>query len=70
MIKAAGKTLVIACGALARELIDAKALNTLDHLDITCLPAIWHNHPQKIPEGVRKKIRKARADGYADILCL
>ena len=70
MIKAAGKTLVIACGALARELIDAKALNKLDHLDITCLPAIWHNHPQKIPVGVRKKIRKARADGYADILCL
>jgi len=65
-----GKTLVIACGALARELIDAKALNKLDHLDITCLPAIWHNHPQKIPDGVRKKIRKARADGYADILCL
>jgi len=64
------KTLVIACGALARELIDAKALNRLDHLDITCLPAIWHNRPEKIPDGVRKKIRKARADGYADILCL
>lgn len=65
-----GKTLVIACGALARELIDAKALNRLDHLDITCLPAIWHNRPEKIPDGVRKKIRKARADGYAEILCL
>lgn len=65
-----GKTLVIACGALARELIDAKAFNRLDHLDITCLPAIWHNRPEKIPDGVRKKIRKARADGYADIVCL
>lgn len=65
-----GKTLVIACGALARELIDAKELNRLDHLDITCLPAIWHNRPEKIPDGVRKKIRKARADGYAEILCL
>ena len=64
------KTLVIACGALARELIDAKELNKLDHLDITCLPAIWHNRPEKIPDGVRKKIKKARADGYADILCL
>lgn len=70
MTTAAGKTLVIACGALARELIDAKDLNKLDHLDITCLPAIWHNRPEKIPDGVRKKIRKARADGYADILCL
>ena len=64
------KTLVIACGALARELIDAKALNKLDHLDITCLPAIWHNRPEKIPDGVRRKIKKARADGYTDILCL
>lgn len=70
MTTAAGKTLVIACGALARELIDAKELNKLDHLDITCLPAIWHNRPEKIPDGVRKKIKKARADGYADILCL
>jgi hypothetical protein len=65
-----GKTLIIACGALARELVDAKELNKLDHLDITCLPAIWHNRPEKIPDGVRKKIRKARADGYTDILCL
>jgi hypothetical protein len=45
-------------------------LNRLDHLDITCLPAIWHNRPEKIPDGVRKKIRKARADGYNEILCL
>jgi hypothetical protein len=70
MQSGSSKTLVIACGALARELIDAKALNRLDHLDITCLPAIWHNRPEKIPEGVRRKIRKARADGYTDILCL
>jgi len=63
------KTLVIACGALARELLDAKRLNHLDHLDITCLPAIWHNRPEKIPEAVRGKIRKARGK-YDRILCL
>jgi hypothetical protein len=63
------KTLVIACGALARELLDAKRLNQLEHLDITCLPAIWHNRPEKIPEGVRGKIRKARGK-YDHILCL
>jgi len=63
------KTLVIACGALARELLDAKRLNTLDHIDVTCLPAIWHNHPEKIPEGVRTKIKKARGK-YDHILCL
>jgi hypothetical protein len=66
------KTLVIACGALGRELVAIKTLNRLDHLDITCLPAIWHNHPEKIPEGVRRKIRanKSRYDqiliGYGD----
>ncbi|MBT5264812.1 MAG: DUF1638 domain-containing protein, partial [Rhodospirillaceae bacterium] len=32
----------------------------LDQLDITCLPAIWHNHPERIPAGVRSKIRSAR----------
>jgi hypothetical protein len=63
------KTLVIACGALARELLDAKRLNSLDYLDITCLPAIWHNHPEKIPEGVRRKIRSNRKK-YDRILCL
>ena len=25
-----------------------------------CLPAIWHNTPEKIPEGVREKIRAAK----------
>jgi Protein of unknown function (DUF1638) len=63
------KTLVIACGALARELLAVKALNPLDHLDITCLPAILHNRPEEIAPAVLRKIRAARSR-YADILCL
>lgn len=63
------KTLVIACGALAREFLAVKALNGWEHLDVTCLPAIWHNHPEKIPDGVRRKIRGARGR-YDEILCL
>jgi hypothetical protein len=63
------RTLVIACGALAREILAVKEANGLDHLDVTCLPAIWHNRPEKIPEGVRRKIRAARGR-YDDILCL
>jgi Protein of unknown function (DUF1638) len=63
------KTLVIACGALARELLAVKALNRLDHLDVTCLPAILHNRPQEIAPAVRRKIRAAR-ERYGDILCL
>jgi hypothetical protein len=68
-VQAPPKTLVIACGALARELLDAIRLNHWTHMDVTCLPAIWHNRPEKIPEGVRAKIRKNRAN-YDHILCL
>jgi hypothetical protein len=63
------KTLVIACGALAREIMAVREANGLTNLDVTCLPAIWHNHPQRIAAGVRRKIRANRAR-YDDILCL
>jgi hypothetical protein len=55
-----GSTLLIACGALAREVMALKLANGWETLDVTCLPAIWHNYPQKIPEGVRRKIRAGR----------
>jgi hypothetical protein len=63
------KTLVIACGALARELLAVVQANALTHLDVTCLPAILHNRPEKIPAEVRRKIRAARGR-YDEILCL
>lgn len=63
------RTLLIACGALAREVVDLIRLNHWTHLGVTCLPAIWHNTPQKIPEGVRQKIRDNRAR-YEKILVL
>ncbi|WP_026988232.1 DUF1638 domain-containing protein [Fodinicurvata fenggangensis] len=62
------KTLVLACGALAREIVDAIRLNGWSHLQIRCLPAIWHNTPQRIPEALRGKIRKAREEGFEEIL--
>jgi len=43
--------------------------NGLDHLAVTCLPAILHNRPERIPEAVRGRIRAARA-AYDEILCL
>ena len=55
-----GTTLLIACGALAREIVAMKRVHKWDALDITCLPAIWHNRPEKIPGGVRRKIRAGR----------
>jgi hypothetical protein len=63
------RSLVIACGALARELLAVKAANGWSHLDVTCLPAILHNRPQEIPAAVRRKIRRARGR-YDEILCL
>jgi hypothetical protein len=55
------RTLFIACGALAREFLAVSKANGWDeHIEITCLPAIWHNTPNKIPEGVRRKIRAGR----------
>jgi hypothetical protein len=62
-----GRVLVIACGALAREIGDVLEVSGLRHIDLTCLPAILHNHPERIPEAVRAAVRKARAGGYAKI---
>jgi hypothetical protein len=52
--------LVIACGALAREIVALRTLNNWPHMVVQCLPADWHNRPEKIPEGVRAKIQAAR----------
>jgi hypothetical protein len=54
------RTLLIACGALARELLALRAANGWTQLDIDCLPAHYHNTPDAIPEAVRAKIRAAR----------
>jgi len=64
--------LVIACGALAREIVDLKRANGWRHMTVQCLPAELHNYPSKIPDAVRGKIREMRADydrvfvAYAD----
>jgi hypothetical protein len=53
-------TLVIACGALAHEIVALRRINNWPHMDVQCLPAELHNRPQKIPEAVREKIRRNR----------
>jgi len=50
------KILVIACGAIARELVRIRNLNHWDHLDFQCLPPDLHNTPQRIPRAVKAKI--------------
>ncbi len=61
-----GRVLMIACGALAREILAIKEANKLDHLDITCLPAILHNTPKLITERVEQAVAQHR-DDYAEI---
>jgi hypothetical protein len=53
-------SLIIACGALAREIVALQKLNHWPHLVVQCLPADLHNRPEKIPEAVRSKIQAAR----------
>ncbi len=50
------RTLLIACGALAHELVDVLKANHWSHIDVQCLPAEWHNTPDKIAPGVEQKI--------------
>ncbi|WP_299030580.1 DUF1638 domain-containing protein [uncultured Sulfitobacter sp.] len=67
-----GKVLIIACGALAREILDLKAANDWTHLDLTCLPANYHLYPEKITDAVRETVAKHRSSyqtvfvAYAD----
>ncbi len=55
----APSTLLIACGALAREVKAVVAANRLP-IEIECLPAILHNRPERIPDAVRARIRAGR----------
>lgn len=61
-----GRVLLIACGALAREILAIKQGSGLDHLDLQCLPAILHNHPDRIVPAVQAAVAKHR-DAYKTI---
>jgi Protein of unknown function (DUF1638) len=59
-------TLLIACGALGREIAALRRANGWTALDVRCLPAEWHNRPERIAPAVRAEIR-ANRDHYAKI---
>jgi hypothetical protein len=61
------RLLVIACGALAREIAALKRANGWTTLDVRCLPAELHNRPERIAPAVRTAIRENRAQ-YAGIV--
>lgn len=61
------KLRVIACGMLAREVLAVKEQLGLDHLDLKCLPAEFHFHPDRIPAAMEAAIAEARAEGFDEI---
>ena len=65
-VKNNGRLLLIACGALAREILAVIKTNAWDHIDIQCLPAIYHNHPEKIVPAIRKTVI-GNIDKYSNI---
>lgn len=56
----AGRVLLIACGALAREILALIRLNGWDHMTLVCLPAKLHLHPDRIPDAVEEAVEKHR----------
>ena len=69
------RVLVVACGALAKELRYLTAALENEGgpaIDLECLPAKLHNRPELIPQAVRDRVRAARGRyqtilvGYAD----
>jgi hypothetical protein len=65
-VSAPARKLVIACGALAREIAALRKANGWSSLDVACLPPELHNRPERIAGAVREKIREHRKD-YDDI---
>ena len=53
---------MLACGALAREILALKAANGWDYMDLHCLPAKLHLYPERIPDAVEEAVQARRAD--------
>ena len=51
---------IIACGAIARELVQLGRLNGWNHFKLYCLPVELHNRPAEIPAAVAAKIAAVR----------
>ena len=60
--KGEGRVLLLACGALAHEIVALRDANGWTHLDLQCLPAILHNTPDRIAPAVEAAVSAHRAD--------
>jgi hypothetical protein len=57
---------VLACGAIAREVIRVIELNGWTHVTLRCLPGKLHNTPGLIATSVDERLAEARASGAYD----
>lgn len=53
-------TALVACGALAREVLALRAKHGWD-AEVLGVPALLHNEPRRLPGAVRERVREARA---------
>jgi hypothetical protein len=64
--------LILACGAIAREVLAVVRLNNWTHADVRCLPAKLHSTPEKIAAAVDAKLTELEGEydsvfvAYAD----
>lgn len=63
---APARVLLIACGALAREILALRRINGWAHMDLRCLPADLHLRPERIPDAVGAVVTAERCR-YASI---
>lgn len=61
--------LLLACGALGKEIIAVVEANKLTHLDVTCLPAHLHHTPDRIVPALKRKLDLA-AQHYQRVIVL
>ena len=54
-------TALIVCGALVPEVLQLKAKHGWD-AHISAVPALLHNHPDRLPDAIQKRIRAARQE--------
>ncbi len=58
---------VIGCGMIAREVLAINEQLGFDHVDLKCLPAEYHHHPERIAPEMDKAIARAREEGFENI---
>src|ERR1043166_5301997 len=58
------RVLVVACGAIAREVLAVIRLNDWKHVTLRCLPGKLHNTPQLIADRVEGKLWEAKDEEW------